>query len=84
MVVPPGVTTIDEPVPVKEPLPQVVIYQFQITPVERVPLTDKVELCAKLIVSGLAVADVGLEGIKITLTVLVIQLVLLHVPSALT
>ena len=72
----------DVPDPSNEPLPQVETYQFHTSPFESAPLTVNVEFCPELIIDGFAVANVGSDGIKITLIETVTQLVVLHVPIA--
>ena len=77
-----GLTEIEAPWPINVP-PQLPVYQFQVAPVPRVPLTDIVLVCPTQIVAGDAPALVTVD-IELTTTWKEMQAVVLQVPTALT
>jgi hypothetical protein len=78
-----GDTVILVPVPDAEP-PQDDVYHFQLAPVPKVPpLMLKVVFCPLQIVL-VPVIEVAGTDVSFTVTVTLLQMVLLHVPSALT
>lgn len=79
-----GETTIDDPVPSSVP-PHEPLYQVHTAPVPNdPPETLRVAFPPWQIVGELAVADVGAAELAFTVTVTLAQVVVLHVPSALT
>ena len=84
MVVVDGLTLILDPAPTDVP-PQDPEYHFHEAPVPKEPpLTESVVMSPLQMVEGLAVADVGAVDEELTVMVMLLQLVVLHVPSALT
>ena len=83
MVVPSGNTVIEIPVATAVPDPQPFSYHFQIAPVASEPDAVTTELWDGKIVSGNATTPVGLLGIWVTDIIVLKQVVVLHVPSAL-
>ena len=79
-----GLTERADPVPNTVPVPQTFSYQTHIAPGVSVPVTERLDDAEGLIVSGFAVADVGLVGVVITNTWTDTQTVVLQVPWART
>ena len=79
-----GVTLNVLPLPASAPL-QLPLYHFQLAPVPRLPpVIDSVVLWPLQIVVELAVADVAGTEVSFTVNVMLLQSVLLQLPSALT